>query len=215
MASIASRPLRDRKFIFVLCLCLLIAAPLALLSLGPTHIGNHKLQQDKDEQATAIIGINLGSSYSRAAVVKDSKAFMIPNKQGFFQTTSEITIEKFNSDAVKRTSAEKKGLWATFSDMMNGFDWSWPGWSLRGDDQSKPVMMSDRPCHFKADHVDDDDCMTISPKHKTAILLGKMKDMAEAHLQERVAGAVVAGKQISPRKSWEFSTDYGSADLLQ
>jgi len=117
-----------------------------------------------------VIGIDLGTTYSVAAYVKDGKPCVIPNRDGTNTLPSVVMFE--DGKAIVGAKAKANAV----------------------NDPYNAVQFVKR--HIGTKHefyiVDDDDNETVhSPESITAVILKRIREDCEKYLNEKVTGAVI------------------------
>lgn len=142
---------------------------------------------------TAAIGIDLGTCMSCVAVWQNGKVEVIPNDQGNRITPSMVAFtetERLIGDAAKNQAAAnpqntiydaKRLIGRVFNDPIVERDRKlWP-FTVSADPNGKPVIEAD----YKSEHK------KYYPEEISAMVLGKMKETAEAFLGHDVKDAIV------------------------
>ncbi|OXV12124.1 hypothetical protein Egran_00113 [Elaphomyces granulatus] len=181
----ASRPFAWTTVLYIL---LVFVAPLAFL--GTAHASQE--QQDLRENYGTVIGIDLGTTYSCVGVMQNGKVEILVNDQGNRITPSYVAFtdeERLIGDAAKnqysanpeRTVFDAKRLIGRkFEDKDVQKDMkNFPFKLVSKDD--KPVVKVDVNKQPK----------TFTPEEISAMVLGKMKEIAESYLGKTVTHAVV------------------------
>ncbi|KAN0079061.1 Heat shock protein 70 family [Elaphomyces granulatus] len=180
-----SRPFAWTTVLYIL---LVFVAPLAFL--GTAHASQE--QQDLRENYGTVIGIDLGTTYSCVGVMQNGKVEILVNDQGNRITPSYVAFtdeERLIGDAAKnqysanpeRTVFDAKRLIGRkFEDKDVQKDMkNFPFKLVSKDD--KPVVKVDVNKQPK----------TFTPEEISAMVLGKMKEIAESYLGKTVTHAVV------------------------
>ncbi|KAJ2500386.1 ATPase with role in protein import into the ER [Coemansia sp. RSA 1972] len=176
-----------KKFNFFLTLALFL---LALFAAAPSVRGEE--EESKEDYGT-VIGIDLGTTYSCVAVHKNGRVEIIANEQGSRITPSWVGFtadgERLIGDAAKNQAPNnpentifdaKRMIGLRYSDKEVKRDMkTWPFKVI--DKDGKPTFRVD----FKGDK------RNFSPEEISAMVLGKMKEIAESYLNTKVTHAVV------------------------
>lgn len=140
-----------------------------------------------------VIGIDLGSTESAVAVYKDGNVEVIANDMGSRITPSVVAYneeERLVGEAARNQAARnakntlyliKRIIGRKFSDPdVQSFIKTCP-YEVKAGPGDKPVI----DVEFKGK------TMSVSPEEVSATVLGKMKDVAEAYLGEKITRAIV------------------------
>ncbi|KAK3174342.1 hypothetical protein OEA41_001586 [Lepraria neglecta] len=174
---------------FVFYLLLVFVAPLSLLS----HVN-----AQSDEQAPIredlgdVIGIDLGTTYSCVGVMQNGKVDILVNDQGHRITPSYVAFndeERLVGDAAKNQYSSNPVRTIFDSKRLIGRKFS-----------DKDVQSDMKHFPFRVTNKDDKPVITVevngkdrsfSPEEISAMVLGKMKEIAESYLGKTVTSAVI------------------------
>ncbi|KAJ2683896.1 ATPase with role in protein import into the ER [Coemansia sp. IMI 209128] len=174
-------------YFLTLALCLL-----ALFAAAPSVRGE-EAEEAKEDYGT-VIGIDLGTTYSCVAVHKNGRVEIIANEQGNRITPSWVAFtadgERLIGDAAKNQAPNnpentifdaKRLIGLRYDDKEVKRDMKhWP-FKIVSKEGGKPNFRID----VKGEKRD------FSPEEISAMVLGKMKEIAEAYLNTKVTHAVV------------------------
>jgi len=167
-----------QSVVFVAILCALFAGAFA--------------DEKEAEKVGTVIGIDLGTTYSCVGVYKDGRVQIIPNDQGNRITPSYVAFsetERLIGDAAKNQAAlnpfntvfdAKRLIGRRFDDKDVQKDMKMLPFKIVSKD-SRPFIQVE----FKGE------VKTYSPEEISAMILVKMKEIAEAFLGKKVENAVV------------------------
>ena len=139
-----------------------------------------------------VIGIDLGTTYSCVGIFKNGRVEIIPNELGNRITPSQVAFtddEKLVGEAAKNQASQnplrtvyvvKRLIGRKFSDKEVQRDIKYLSYKVV-DKQSKPYISVDTSAGKKV----------LSPEEISAMILVKMKEVAEAYLGREVKHAVV------------------------
>merc|ERR1719163_437762 len=173
----------------------LLGVSLLLLSLGLAQENIDGMTDDEDAEAKnygTVIGIDLGTTYSCVGVYKDNKVEIIPNDQGNRITPSFVAFtknERLIGEAAKNQAAAnptntvfdaKRLIGRRYTDETVQKDMKlWPFEVRNNDGRPKiEVTVKGKKRQFLAEEI-------------SAMVLGKMKSIAEDYLGKEVTHAVV------------------------
>jgi len=159
--------------------CRVAVAPVALASCAP----DSKVQGE-------VIGIDLGTTYSCVAIMEGDKPRVIENAEGFRTTPSYVAFkgeEKLVGHAAKRQAVTNPS--STFFAVKRLIGRRFDDPKTQQDIKAMPYKIVR---HGNGDAwVEDANGKQYSPSQIGAFVLGKMKETAEAHLNKKVANAIV------------------------
>ncbi|RVX73692.1 78 kDa glucose-regulated protein [Exophiala mesophila] len=171
-------------------LLLIFICPLALI--GSVQAQDQTPLNDSDTNYGTVIGIDLGTTYSCVGVMQNGKVEIIVNDQGNRITPSYVAFtdeERLVGDAAKNQYASnptrtifdiKRLIGRKFSDKDVTRDAKHFPFKVVNQDE-KPVVSVE--VQGKA--------RTFTPEEVSAMVLGKMKEVAESYLGKKVTHAVV------------------------
>jgi len=149
-------------------------------------------EDKKDEKVGTVIGIDLGTTYSCVGVYKNGRVEIIPNDQGNRITPSYVAFdgeERFIGDAAKNQAAinptntifdVKRLIGRKFTDDTVQKDMKLMPFTIKSKD-GKPYVEAEVKGARKM----------YSPEEISAMILGKMKEIAESFLGKKIGNAVV------------------------
>ncbi|KAK9077720.1 hypothetical protein SSX86_006057 [Deinandra increscens subsp. villosa] len=151
------------------------------------------MEGEGDAAAAAAIGIDLGTTYSCVAVWKQSRVEIIPNEQGNRTTPSTVAFldaERLVGDGAKNQIAmnpantifdAKRLIGRRYSDSNVQADMKlWPFKVILGANDTPKIAVS-----YKGETKE------LLAEEISAMILGKMKETAEAYLRKVVKDVVV------------------------
>jgi len=162
---------------------------LAVAAIGLVYADEKK---GKKEIEGPVIGIDLGTTYSCVGIFKNGKVQIIPNELGNRITPSTVAFtddEKLVGEAAKNQASAnplrtvyvvKRLVGRNFADKEVQRDLKYLSYKVV-DKKGKPYVSIDTPAGLK----------TFSPEEISAMILVKMKEVAEAYLGKEVKYAVV------------------------
>merc|ERR1711865_1042247 len=148
--------------------------------------------KEDDNKIGTVIGIDLGTTYSCVGVYKNGRVEIIPNDQGNRITPSYVAFdgdERFIGDAAKNQAAinptntvmdVKRLIGRKFTDDTVQKDMKLLPYDIK-DKDGKPYVEVDIKGGRKQ----------YGPEEISAMILGKMKEIAESFLGRKIANAVV------------------------
>ncbi|KAF2091638.1 78 kDa glucose-regulated protein precursor [Saccharata proteae CBS 121410] len=170
-------------FLFIL---MAICAPMLLL-------GTVKADESKDSKVTGpVIGIDLGTTYSCVGVMKGGKVEIIVNDQGNRITPSWVAFtdeERLVGDAAKNQYASNPHR--TIFDIKRLIGRKFAEKDVQNDIKHFPFKVISKNGQPHVDVEVKGEERTFTPEEISAMVLGKMKEVAESYLGETVTNAVV------------------------
>jgi len=165
---------------------------LIALLLGAVLLVSGQEDEENKQDYGTVIGIDLGTTYSCVGVMQNGKVEIIPNDQGNRITPSYVAFtqsERLVGDAAKHQVASnptntvydaKRMIGRRYSDKVVQKDIKlWPF----------EVVNKDGKPYVKVQYQDSE--RTFAPEEISAMVLTKMKHVAEAYLGKEVSHAVV------------------------
>ncbi|KAJ5820501.1 glucose-regulated protein [Penicillium riverlandense] len=146
----------------------------------------------EEENWGSIIGIDLGTTYSSVGVMQNGTVEILVNDQGNRLTPSYVAFtekERLIGDAAKNQYAANPHR--TIFDIRRLIGRKFDDKDVQKDIKAFPfqVINKDGKPHVKLDI--NNSPKTLTPEEVCAMVLGKMKDIAERYLGETVTHAVV------------------------
>ncbi|EEP76311.1 heat shock protein 70 [Uncinocarpus reesii 1704] len=172
----------------VFYLLLVFIAPLALL--GTAHAKEE--QAPLQEQMGPVIGIDLGTTYSCVGVMKNGKVDIIANDQGNRITPSYVAFtddERLVGDAAKNQYASNPRR--TVFDIKRLIGRKYEDKDAQNDIKHFPFKVVNKDGKPQVRVEVNGTPKNFTPEEISAMVLGKMKDIAEGYLGETVTNAVV------------------------
>nr|AGK45629.1 heat shock protein 70 [Brachionus calyciflorus] len=154
---------------------------------------NAEKKDEKKESYGTVIGIDLGTTYSCVGVVKNGRVEIIANDQGNRITPSYVAFtsegERLIGDAAKNQLTSNPENTIFDAKRLIGREFS--DSSVQGDMKYWPfkVVEKNKKPYIKVKSGDQD--KLFAPEEISAMVLGKMKEIAEAYLGKNVTHAVV------------------------
>ncbi|KAI9818888.1 MAG: ATPase with role in protein import into the ER [Pycnora praestabilis] len=169
-------------------LLLVFVAPLAFLNTASAQDDQTPLQ----ENYGTVIGIDLGTTYSCVGVMQKGKVEILVNDQGNRITPSYVAFtdeERLVGDAAKNQYAANPKR--TIYDIKRMIGRKFSDKDVQGDMKHFPfeVVQKDGKPSVKVDVSGSE--KTFTPEEISAMVLGKMKEIAESYLGKKVTHAVV------------------------
>eukprot|EP00656_Telonema_subtile_P008981 TRINITY_DN141_c0_g1_i3.p1 TRINITY_DN141_c0_g1~~TRINITY_DN141_c0_g1_i3.p1 ORF type:complete len:694 (-),score=260.86 TRINITY_DN141_c0_g1_i3:180-2261(-) len=175
-----------RLLIMRLFLCIAIA--IAAVTLIPEVV---EAKEEKNEVGT-VIGIDLGTTYSCVGVYKNGRVEIIPNDQGNRITPSYVAFdgeERFIGDSAKNQAALNPTN--TVFDIKRLIGRRFSDDTVQKDMQLLPFTIVDKETKPYVEVDVKGSRKTFSPEEISAMILGKMREIAESFLGRTIVNAVV------------------------
>ena len=137
------------------------------------------------------IGIDLGTTYSCVAIYENGKVEIIANEQGNRTTPSWVSFgeERLIGDAAKNASGQNITNTIFEIKRMMGRDFNDP--VLQRDLKLLPYKVVNVNGKPKVEINYKDDIKLFTPEEISAMILTKMKNIAEAYVGEKITDAVI------------------------
>ncbi|XP_014671118.1 PREDICTED: 78 kDa glucose-regulated protein-like [Priapulus caudatus] len=147
----------------------------------------------KDKGVGTVIGIDLGTTYSCVGVFKNGRVEIIANDQGNRITPSYVAFtaegERLVGDAAKNQLTSNPENTVFDVKRMVGRDWT--DSAIQHDIKFFPFKVKNKNNKPMVELIVDDKPTMFAPEEISAMVLGKMKETAEAYLGKEVTHAVV------------------------
>ncbi|ETS77864.1 glucose-regulated protein [Pestalotiopsis fici W106-1] len=168
-----------------------LIAWIGLLFCAPLFFASSARADDVSEYGT-VIGIDLGTTYSCVGVMQKGKVEILVNDQGNRITPSYVAFtedERLVGDAAKQQAAANPTN--TIYDIKRLIGRKYNEKDLQNDIKHFPFTVKNKDnkpvVEVKVNGADK----TFTPEEISAVVLGKMKEVAESYLGKKVTHAVV------------------------
>jgi len=167
-----------------------------LLCLGVTLLAACVVfaDEDKKDSVGTVIGIDLGTTYSCVGVFKNGRVEIIANDQGNRITPSYVAFtaegDRLIGDSAKNQLTSNPENTVFDAKRLIGRQWSEP--AVQSDIKFFPFKVTNKNSkpHIEV-KTGPDTSKVFAPEEISAMVLGKMKEVAEAYLGKEVTHAVV------------------------
>jgi len=166
---------------------------LAVLVSSSLFVNAEEEADKKKSEVGTVIGIDLGTTYSCVGVFKNGRVDIIANDQGNRITPSYVAFtadgERLIGDAAKNQLTSNPEN--TIFDVKRLIGRTWDDKSVQNDIKFYPfkVTNSNGKPHISANTGEGD--KSFAPEEISAMVLGKMRDIAEDYLGKKISNAVV------------------------
>ncbi|DAA79124.1 TPA_exp: Uncharacterized protein A8136_2909 [Trichophyton benhamiae CBS 112371] len=173
----------------ILYLLFVLVAPFALL--GTANAGDAQAPIE-NENLKNVIGIDLGTTYSCVGVMRNGKVEILVNDQGNRITPSYVAFtdeERLVGDAAKNQYSANPHR--TIFDIKRLIGRKFSDKDIQKDIKHFPFKVSEINGKPSVNVEVNGKARNFTPEEVSAMVLGKMKDIAEKYLGETVSHAVV------------------------
>jgi len=187
-------PAAPSAWMTVFYLLLIFVAPLALVGQVSAQEDQEPLSEGTKDLGT-VIGIDLGTTYSCVGVMQNGKVEILANDQGNRITPSYVAFndeERLVGDAAKNQYASNPQR--TVYDVKRMIGRKWSDKDVQNDRKHFPFTVKNKDGKPVVSVEVAGKDRTFTPEEVSAMVLGKMRDVAEAYLGKKVDNAVVTGK---------------------
>ncbi|KAI1826731.1 heat shock protein 70 family [Xylaria intraflava] len=163
----------------------------SLLLFSPLAFVSSVNAQDTDDYGT-VIGIDLGTTYSCVGVMQGGKVEILVNDQGNRITPSYVAFtedERLVGDAAKQQAANNPHN--TIYDVKRFIGRKWDEKTLQSDIKNFPYKVLEKDGKPIVQVEVQGSPKKFTPEEISAVILGKMKEVAESYLGKKVTHAVV------------------------
>jgi len=164
-----------------------------LLTLALVAFAVAKEKDEKSKEYGTVIGIDLGTTYSCVGVFKNGRVEIIPNDQGNRITPSYVAFtadgERLIGDAAKNQLTTNPENTVFDAKRLIGREFSES--SVQQDLKYFPFKVVEKSSKPYIEVATSQGTKAFSPEEISAMVLGKMKEVAEAYLGKKVTHAVV------------------------
>ncbi|KAH3679924.1 hypothetical protein WICMUC_000667 [Wickerhamomyces mucosus] len=162
--------------------------------LAPLFGGSNSfaLAETDAESYGTVIGIDLGTTYSCVAVMKNGKTEILANEQGNRITPSYVAFtpeERLIGDAAKNQAAANPNN--TIFDIKRLIGLKYNDKSVQKDIKHLPYNVVNKNGQPAVQVTLDGEEKVFTPEEISGMILGKMKSIAEDYLGKKVTNAVV------------------------
>jgi len=164
-----------------------------ILTLALVALAIAKEEKEKNKEVGTVIGIDLGTTYSCVGVFKNGRVEIIPNDQGNRITPSYVAFtadnERLIGDAAKNQLTTNPENTVFDAKRLIGRDWS--DSTVQHDVKFFPFKVVEKSAKPYIEVETSQGNKVFAPEEISAMVLGKMKEVAEAYLGKKVTHAVV------------------------
>lgn len=177
---------------WILAFFTILYASFLLFGSPATLVKSVNAAAESEESYGTVIGIDLGTTYSCVGVMKNGKVEILANDQGNRITPSWVSFteeERLVGDAAKNLGASNPKN--TVFDIKRLIGLKYNDKSVQRDIKNFPfdVVNKDNRPAVKVSYKNEE--KTFTPEEISAMILGKMKSIAEDYLGKKVTHAVV------------------------
>ncbi|TRX95620.1 hypothetical protein FHL15_003578 [Xylaria flabelliformis] len=164
----------------------------SLLLFSPLAFVSSVNAQETEQDYGTVIGIDLGTTYSCVGVMQKGKVEILVNDQGNRITPSYVAFtedERLVGDAAKQQAANNPHN--TIYDVKRFIGRKWSEKTLQSDLKHFPYKVIEKDGKPVVQVDVHGSPKKFTPEEISAVILGKMKEVAESYLGKKVTHAVV------------------------
>ncbi|KAK3611805.1 hypothetical protein CHS0354_040474 [Potamilus streckersoni] len=177
------------KYTFLFCVALVTATSWVRAAADDDEDSGSK----KKDSVGTVIGIDLGTTYSCVGVFKNGRVEIIANDQGNRITPSYVAFtsegERLIGDAAKNQLTSNPEN--TVFDVKRLIGRTWDDKSVQNDIKFYPFKVINKNNKPHVEVLVGQTTKVFAPEELSAMVLGKMKEIAEAFLGKEIKNAVV------------------------
>jgi len=174
-------------------ICAILFAPMLFMGMLPSAQAEGTQEPIKDNSVSGpVIGIDLGTTYSCVGIMKGGKVEILVNDQGNRITPSWVAWndeERLVGDAAKNQYASNPER--TIFDIKRLIGRKYDDRDVQKDLKHFPFSVINKGGQPRVKVNVKGEEKTFTPEEVSSMILGKMKEVAEAYLGEKVTNAVV------------------------
>merc|ERR1712195_216355 len=171
--------------------------------------------KEDDQKVGTVIGIDLGTTYSCVGVYKNGRVEIIPNDQGNRITPSYVAFdgdERFIGDSAKNQAAINPTN--TVFDIKRLIGRKFTDDTVQKDMKLLPYDIKDKDGKPYVEVEIKGERKQYGPEEISAMILGKMKEIAESFLGRKIANAVVTVPAYFNDNQRQATKDAGTISSL-
>merc|ERR1711998_16017 len=190
-------------------------AAIAIVAVCLISEGVRAEEEEKEEKVGTVIGIDLGTTYSCVGVYKNGHVEIIPNDQGNRITPSYVAFdgdERFHGDAAKNQAAINPTN--TVFDVKRLIGRNFGDDTVRKDIKLLPFDIKSKDGKPFVEVEVKGERKMYAPEEISAMVLGKMKEIAESFLGRSIQNAVVTVPAYFNDAQRQATKDSGTISAL-
>ncbi|KAK0284191.1 ATPase with role in protein import into the ER [Friedmanniomyces endolithicus] len=175
-------------------ICAILMAPMLFMGMIPSARAQDNVQEPITDSSISgpIIGIDLGTTYSCVGIMKGGKVEILVNDQGNRITPSWVAWndeERLVGDAAKNQFASNPER--TVFDIKRLIGRKFDDRDVQKDMKHFPFSVINKGGQPRVKVDVKGESKTFTPEEVSSMILGKMKEVAESYLGEKVTDAIV------------------------
>ncbi|KAI7607451.1 78 kDa glucose-regulated, partial [Hortaea werneckii] len=192
-SSMAQRPTVS-PWMTAFYICAILLAPMVFMGMIPSAHADENVQDPSKDSSVSgpVIGIDLGTTYSCVGIMKGGKVEILVNDQGNRITPSWVAWndeERLVGDAAKNQYASNPHR--TIFDIKRLIGRKYDERDVQRDIKHFPFSVVNKNGQPRVQVEVSGADKNFTPEEVSAMILGKMKEVAESYLGENVKNAVV------------------------
>lgn len=167
---------------------------------------------DPSDGSEPIIGVDLGTMYSCVGIFKDGKVEIIPNEQGHHITPSYVAFNANGERLIGESALNQltSNPTNTIFDVKRFIGRNWNDPFFTKDVKYYPFNVTGKNDKIYIQVLVGGEVREFAPEEISAMVLGKMKEIAESYLKRKVTKAVITVPACFNKAQRQATKDAGT-----
>lgn len=167
---------------------------------------------DPSDGSEPIIGVDLGTMYSCVGIFKDGKVEIIPNEQGHHITPSYVAFNANGERLIGESALNQltSNPTNTIFDVKRFIGRNWNDPFFTKDVKYYPFKVTGKNDKIYIQILVGGEVREFAPEEISAMVLGKMKEIAESYLKRKVTKAVITVPACFNKAQRQATKDAGT-----